>query len=154
MPHPARRMHAPAIMMMTMERGNIEMLYTTPAREFRRVYHATHELKLMQEESAFVALTERVLGAIGAALDAAESDVDWSENDGVLTIECGGGRIIVNRHVPNRELWVAARSGGFHFRPADGKWRDTRSGEELAAALRRLLQEHDVAGIDIPALPT
>src|SRR5215472_1956462 len=95
----------------------------------------------MQDESAFIASTERVLRAIGEALDAAESDVDWSENDGVLTIECGGGRIIVNRHVPNREVWVAARSGGFHFAARDGAWRDTRSGEELAAVLQRLLQE-------------
>jgi len=106
----------------------------------------------MQEESVFVALTGRVLDAIGAALDAADGDVDWSENDGVLTIECAGGRIVVNRHVPNRELWVAARSGGFHFRARDGAWRDTRSGEELGTALRRLLREHGVE-IDIPPLP-
>jgi len=106
----------------------------------------------MQEESAFVAATERVLRAIGAALDDAGSDVDWSENDGVLTIECSDGRIIVNRHVPNREVWVAARSGGFHFGARDGAWRDTRSGEELSAVLQRLLAEQGVAGVEIPAL--
>jgi len=107
----------------------------------------------MQDESAFIASTERVLRAIGEALDAAESDVDWSENDGVLTIECGGGRIIVNRHVPNREVWVAARSGGFHFGARDGAWRDTRSGEELAAVLQRLLKEQGAAALKIPPLP-
>ncbi len=107
----------------------------------------------MQDESAFVALTERVLAAIGAALDKADNDdLDWSENDGVLTIECGTERIIVNRHVPNREIWVAARSGGFHFRLRDGAWADTRSGEELAALLRRLLREHCGVAIDLPAL--
>jgi CyaY protein len=107
----------------------------------------------MQDESAFVAATERVLRTIGAALDDADSDVDWSENDGVLTIECGDGRIIVNRHVPNREVWVAARSGGFHFSARDGAWRDTRSGEELSAALQRLLREQGAADVKIPALP-
>ena len=106
----------------------------------------------MQEESVFVALTERVLDAIGFALDAADGDVDWSENDGVLTIECAGGSIVVNRHVPNRELWVAARSGGVHFRARDGAWRDTRGGEELGAALRRLLHEQGIE-IRIPPLP-
>ena len=56
--------------------------------------------------------------------------------DGILEIECeDGSKVIVNRHVPNREIWVAARSGGFHFRAEDGRWRDTRGGEELAAAL-------------------
>ena len=106
----------------------------------------------MQDESAFVASTDRVLRAIGAALDAVESDVDWSENDGVLSIDCGGSRIIVNRHVPNRELWVAARSGGFHFGARNGAWRDTRTGEELSAALQRLLQEQGVTDAAIPPL--
>jgi iron-sulfur cluster assembly protein CyaY len=108
----------------------------------------------MQHESAFVALTERVLDAIGQALDRAENgELDWSENDGVLTIECPGGRIIVNRHVPNRELWVAARSGGFHFRASGGCWKDARSGEDLRAALHRLLQEQGAGVIEIPELP-
>jgi len=108
----------------------------------------------MQDESAFLALTDRVLEANGAALDAAENgDLDWSENDGVLSVDCGtGGRIIVNRHVPNREIWVAAKSGGFHFRPESGAWRDTRGGEELGAVLQRLLQQQAAARVDFPPL--
>src|SRR5437762_8968380 len=41
-----------------------------------------------------------------------------------------GSKLIINRHVPNRELWVAARAGGFHFRADGGIWRDTRSRSE------------------------
>ena len=108
----------------------------------------------MSEESAFVALSDRVLDTIGAALDAAESDLDWSENDGVLTIEfADGSRVIVNRHVPNRELWVAAKSGGFHFRAEGGAWRDTRSGEELGTALERLLRAQGGVVVQFPPLP-
>jgi CyaY protein len=108
----------------------------------------------MIDESAFIALTDRILDTIGAALDAAESDLDWSENDGVLTIECGdGSRVIVNRHVPNRELWVAAKSGGFHFHAEGGAWRDTRSGDDLGTALERLLQEQGGAVVHLPPLP-
>jgi CyaY protein len=55
--------------------------------------------------------------------------------------------------VPNREIWVAARAGGFHFRAAAGIWRDTRSGEELAAALTRLLRAQADIEIDLTALP-
>jgi CyaY protein len=109
----------------------------------------------VSDESAFTALTDRVLAAIGAALDASGGDLDWSENDGVLTIECAdGSRIIVNRHVPNRELWVAAKSGGFHFRAEGGAWRDSRSGEELSAALERLLDLQAGIPLRFPALPT
>ena len=79
----------------------------------------------MISDSLFIAATDRVLAQIGAALDAAlahsDADVDWTLNDGILEIECeDGSKVIVNRHLPNRELWVAARSGGFHFGAQDG----------------------------------
>ena len=109
------------------------------------------------DESAFVAAADATLDRIGLALDAAletsDADLDWSLNDGVLTIECGDDRIVVNRHVPNREIWVAAKSGAFHFRPDDGRWRDTRGGDELAALLARLLRTHGRIAVRMPALP-
>ena len=44
---------------------------------------------------------------------------------GILTIECpDGSKVIVNKQAPHREIWVAARSGGFHFRPSEGAWRE------------------------------
>lgn len=61
---------------------------------------------------------------------------------GVLEIEfANGSRIVINRQAAAQEIWVAAKSGGFHFRYRDGAWRDTRSGEELFAALGRLASE-------------
>lgn len=112
----------------------------------------------MSGESEFSARADAVLAAIGAALDAAidasDADLDWSLNDGVLTIDCGrNGKLIVNRHVPNREIWVAAKSGGFHFRAAGNTWRDSRAGDELGAALTRLLRDQAGMQIDLPALP-
>lgn len=110
-------------------------------------------------ETEFIALCDRTLEAIGDALDDAldvsDADVDWSLNDGILEIVGDDGRkLIVNRHVPNREVWVAARSGGFHFRIHDGRWRDARGGGELGAELTRLLGEEmgvDVGPLELPA---
>ena len=107
----------------------------------------------MSSDSEFVAVTDTILKSIGSALDTAadESDVrdlDWSLNDGILTIDCGaGGKVIVNRHLPNRELWVAAKSGGFHFRYDGVDWIDTRGGEPLQEVLTRLLQAQSGARI-------
>jgi CyaY protein len=111
----------------------------------------------MMTESEFIAAADGALAAIGEALDAAladsAADLDWTQNDGILEIECeDGSKIIVNRHVPNREIWVAARSGGFHFRPREGRWRDTRSGAELGAALGALLREQAGLEVALPAL--
>ena len=111
----------------------------------------------MISESEFVGVADRTLAAIGGALDAAlavsDIDLDWSLNDGILEIQCeDGSKLIVNRHVPNREIWVAARSGGFHFRPRDRLWRDTRSGDELGSALAALLRDQGGLPLALPPL--
>jgi CyaY protein len=112
----------------------------------------------MATDTEFIASADATLAAIGAALDdaLAESDVDldWSLNDGILEIDGGAaGKLIVNRHLANREIWVAARSGGFHFRADAGGWRDTRSGETLRAKLAQLLREQLGVAADLSALP-
>ena len=106
-------------------------------------------------ETEFLALADRTLARIGSAVDEAlqrsDADVDWSLNDGILEIESeDGGKLIINRHLANREIWVAAKSGGFHFRIDGGQWRDTRGGAELGAEIARLLDEQ--AGLSMPAL--
>jgi CyaY protein len=77
------------------------------------------------------------------------ADFDFeTKPGGVIEIEFGNGsKIIVNRHGAAREIWVAARSGGYHFRPDGGRWLGTRDGEELLAALSRTVSEQ--AGVRI-----
>ncbi len=52
-----------------------------------------------------------------------------------------GSKIIINSQAPMQELWVAARSGGFHYRRDGERWVDTRSGSELYAALSGYVSE-------------
>ncbi|MEO8137149.1 MAG: iron donor protein CyaY [Betaproteobacteria bacterium] len=105
-------------------------------------------------ESEFIALVDQVLNLIGEALDTVDTDVDWQLNDGILEIDCGaGGKIIVNRHVPNRELWLATRGGGFHYRLTADGWTDTRNAGDLAGALSKALGEQSGAALALPSLP-
>lgn len=91
-------------------------------------------------ESEFELLADETLAALERAFEAAAPEADVRpKGAGVLEIEFdNGSKIVVNRHTPAREIWVAARSGGFHFRREGGEWRDTRDGTELFAALSRL----------------
>ena len=88
-------------------------------------------------ESEFNELADLVMARIESALESCDADLDWSTLEGgVLEIEFGdGSKIVVNRHAANREIWVAARSGGFHFRWDGALWRDTRDSTELMFAL-------------------
>ncbi len=84
-----------------------------------------------------------VLEAISRALDASGLDCDVEQKgDGVLQISLAdGSRIVVNRHAAAREIWVAAKSGGYHFRFDGARWINTRDGGELFESLSRYLGE-------------
>lgn len=95
------------------------------------------------DEASFNALAEGELARIEARLEASGVDLDLEQKPGgVLEVEFdNGSKIIINRHSVAREIWVAARSGGFHFRPEGGAWIAGRDGAELYATLSRLVAE-------------
>lgn len=95
------------------------------------------------EDREFNTLADAALARIEAALEASGADIDFElAVGGVLEIEfADGSKIIVNRHGVAREIWVAARAGGFHFRWDGLVWRDTRDGVELMIKLSALASQ-------------
>ncbi len=108
-------------------------------------------------ESEFLALADATLNAIEAALErAAESsdlDVECSRSGNVLEIEFidNGTKIIVNSQAPMQQMWVAAKSGGFHYKHEDARWINTRDGSELNAALSCMISEQGGVGLALDA---
>ncbi|WP_308923568.1 iron donor protein CyaY [Janthinobacterium sp. J1-1] len=104
-------------------------------------------------ESEFLALAEATLTRIEAALDRLNDedvlDVECSRSGNVLEIEFidNGTKIIVNSQAPMREMWVAARSGGFHYKRVGDAWVNTRDGSELFAALSTMASEQAGAAV-------
>jgi CyaY protein len=96
-------------------------------------------------ESEFLALAESTLDAIEAAaervVDEDDLDLECSRRGNVLEIELAGngGKVIINSQAPMQEMWVAARSGGFHYRRQEARWIDTRNGSELFESLSTIL---------------
>jgi CyaY protein len=105
------------------------------------------------DERQFEALATQALQRIERALEESGIDADFElKEGGVLELEFGNGsKIIVNRHGAAREIWVAARSGGFHFRWDGSAWRDSRDGTELFAALSRLVSAQSGTGVILSA---
>jgi CyaY protein len=95
----------------------------------------------MVSDSEFEALASRALERVEAALEASGIDADFElKEGGVLEIEfADGSKIIVNRHAAAREIWVAARAGGFHFRWDGSAGRYTRLRVVLFAELSMLV---------------
>lgn len=92
-------------------------------------------------ESEFIAVAEAALDDIEVSLEkvAASGDIDieCSRSGNVLEIEFvdNGSKIIINSQAPMQELWIAAKSGGYHYRRKGLQWINTRDGSELFSAL-------------------
>jgi CyaY protein len=94
-------------------------------------------------ETEFLALTEQVLDSIESQSDdwAATLDVDIEANrtGNVLTLIFEDDtHVVINSQAAMQELWVAARSGGFHYRYDGKRWSDTRGGADLPDALSQI----------------
>ena len=75
-------------------------------------------------------------------LDNLEDDIDYESNGEICEITLASGvKLIVNRQPPVEEIWLAAKSGGYHFRFNEGNWFDTRDNTEFFARLQICLLE-------------
>ena len=95
-------------------------------------------------EKEFLDLAETTLNRIEEAMDRLNDedviDVECKRSGNVLEIEFldNGSKIIINSQAPMQEMWVAAKSGGFHYKHDGQVWINTRDGSELYAALALL----------------
>ena len=85
---------------------------------------------------------ESLLQALEARCDQlnehSEVDIDNQRTGGMVTLTFANrSQIIVNLQKPLQEVWLAARSGGYHYRFVDGHWQDTKGQGEFFAALSR-----------------
>ncbi|MGZ8257209.1 MAG: iron donor protein CyaY [Gallionella sp.] len=90
-------------------------------------------------ESEFNQLADAALAKIEAAIDACGGDVQGNRSGNVLEVEFdNGAKIIINRHDVNQEIWLAAKSGGFHFAYQNNAWLSRRDASELYQKLSEL----------------
>lgn len=102
------------------------------------------------DEATFNVLAEVELQRIEARLEACGVDLDLEvKPGGVLEVEFeNGSKLVINRHAAAREIWLAAKSGGYHFRHQAGAWVAGRDGAELYATLARVVAEQSgMAGV-------
>ena len=95
------------------------------------------------DEREFDVAADRMLDRLEQALESEPEGIDYEvKAGGVIEIECGdASKVIVNKHRAAREIWIAARSGGFHFRYDGSHWLGTRDGIELMEVLSQCLSE-------------
>ena len=94
----------------------------------------TDQEYLDRAESALAAI-ERGCDRINEDTDA---DIDNQRTGGLITLTfVNRSQVVVNLQPPLHEIWLAARTGGYHYRHDGTQWRDTKTGEELFTVLSR-----------------
>jgi CyaY protein len=70
--------------------------------------------------------------------DATDADVDSQRSGGMITLTFPNRtQIIINQQKPLHEIWMAAKSGGYHYRFDKSQWMDTKGAGEFFAHLSR-----------------
>ncbi|OIQ24388.1 iron donor protein CyaY [uncultured Vibrio sp.] len=85
------------------------------------------------------------------AIDESEADIDFESTGNVLTLEFDDrSQIIINRQEPMHEIWLASKSGGFHFKQVDEQWVCSKTGMEFFAMVKQECEKHAGEAIEWP----
>jgi CyaY protein len=101
-------------------------------------------------EARFHDLVDATQQSLEDIFDESDLDLDLENSAGVLTVKFENGtQLIFSRQEPLRQLWLAARSGGFHFDydEEEKRWVCDSSDELLSEMLARITLEQ--AGVEL-----
>ena len=97
-------------------------------------------------DTEFMDCAESVLRAVETSCDRineeSDADIDNQRVGGMITITFQNkSQIIINLQKPLHEIWLAARSGGYHYKFDGRQWMDTKGQGEFFASLSRYASE-------------
>jgi CyaY protein len=112
----------------------------------REILPAMATLPDTLSDAQYHARIAAVLASVEAAADrwlqADVVDIDTQRTGGLLELSFpNGSKIVLNAQPPLHELWLAARSGGYHYKCIGGRWLDTRDAREFFEALSACASE-------------
>lgn len=94
----------------------------------------------------FLDRAETALKAVEACCDRinedTEADIDNQRVGGMITLVFANkSQIVINLQKPLHEIWLAAKSGGYHYKFSGGSWNDSKGQGEFFASLSRYASE-------------
>jgi CyaY protein len=113
-------------------------------------YPLSQARETRMNEAEFQRAATATLNRIEQAVESCGADIEFENAGEILELEFANrSKIIINKQAAAKQIWVAARSGGFHYSYDAGtqQWRNDQSGAELFDELSRLLSEQAGARI-------
>jgi len=108
------------------------------------------------DESRFLLLADQTFDRIEKILEPIDPDVvDYESTGDVLQLSFPNGtKCVINTQRPTRQIWLAAKTAGWHFgyEETSGRWIDERgSGMELFACIAQVIRENAGLELELPA---
>ncbi|QIA62161.1 iron donor protein CyaY [Vibrio astriarenae] len=102
-------------------------------------------------DTEFHQLVDSQMETIEEMIDESGADVDYETSGNVMTLEFEDrSQIIINRQEPKHEIWLASKSGGFHFQWKDGQWVCSKTDKELIDMVKEECEKHAGEEIEWP----
>lgn len=77
------------------------------------------------------------------AIDESGVDIDYEVIGNVMNLEFDDrSQIVINKQEPMQEIWLASKSGGFHFSYVDEKWICSKTGSEFFSLVKGECEKH------------
>ena len=97
-------------------------------------------------DTEFLDRAEQLLRGVEQSCDTlneqTDADIDNQRVGGMITLAFpNGSQIVINLQKPLHEVWLAARSGGYHYKLDQGQWLDTKGQGEFFESLSRYASE-------------
>src|SRR5229473_3592408 len=95
----------------------------------------------MMNDAEFQQQVADTLLRIEQAVEASGVDIEFENAGDILTLEFENrSKIIINKQGAAKQIWVAAKAGGFHYNydTAQNRWLNDQAGVELMQDLSRL----------------
>ncbi len=102
--------------------------------------------QIVMTDAQFMHHAEHLLKTVEAACDRlneeTDADIDNQRVGGMITLTFSNStQIVINLQKPLHEIWLASRSGGYHFRFDGQRWMDTKGGGDFYSLLTRFASE-------------
>lgn len=96
-------------------------------------------------------LVEQEFQRVEDAIDESGADIDYETMGNVFTLEFEDrSQIVINKQEPMQEIWLASKSGGFHFSYQNEQWICSKTGSEFFAKVKQECELHAGETIDWP----
>lgn len=100
-------------------------------------------------DTEFHQLVDSQLQLIEAVIDESGADIDYETSGNVMTLEFDDrSQIIINRQEPMHEIWLASKSGGFHFQFKSSAWICSKTGTEFITMVKQECEKHLGESVD------